>query len=294
MSTRGGQQQGQYGDQQQADEPPRRPKRKSQKGEEKPLAAPAPPPPAETRAQLVLYVGCEGDSTERDYLEYLNKRFGDGSLRKNQPFHIQPVTDAVKGLTPAKAVAAVRGKAGGYEAWAMFDRDQHHDIPQALKEAAESSTEVCFSHPSFELWLLLHFQAFSGSQSGRNKIVMEKLRQAHSAYKSFDGRGGKSVKGARRDALDKRESKAVERARSLVGQCEHGSCKANQAKYRPYERGNPPKSTMAWSARSGHAADCPVLDRDPSTDVWRLLVRLGIVDDPSESYRQASWNSWGA
>lgn len=159
MSTRGGQH-GQHGAEGQADEPPRR-KRKSRKGEEKPLVAPAPPPPADTRAQRVLYVGCEGESTEPDYLNYLNERFGDGSLTGGRRFKIQPVYTK-NGYTPARAVAAVQSRAGEDEAWALFDRDEHHDIADAVKLAAEQGTEVCFSHPSFELWLLLHFQDFGG------------------------------------------------------------------------------------------------------------------------------------
>ncbi|MGW3162826.1 RloB family protein [Streptomyces sp. NPDC001142] len=292
MSTWGGQQRGQQGGQGQADEQPRR-KRKSRKGDEKPLAAPAPPPPADSRAQQVVYVGCEGESTEPDYLNYLNERFGDGSRTGKQPFRIQPVY-VKNGLTPSRVVADVQEKAQEDEAWALFDRDQHHDIPEALRLAAEKKTEVCFSHPSFDLWLLLHFQAFGGRRSGSSEDVVKALRQAEPAFQNFDKRNDKSVKGGRRKALEDREKKAVNHARSLVGQCEHGSCKANRSKCRPADPSDPPVSAEEWSARSGHAPDCPVLGRDPSTDVWRLLVRLGIVDDPAESYREASWNSWNA
>ncbi|MFB7953015.1 RloB family protein [Streptomyces sp. NPDC056045] len=257
------------------------------------MEAPAPPPPAETRAQLVLYVGCEGESTEPDYLNHLNDRFGDGSRTGKQPFRIQPVY-AKNGLTPSRVVARVQAEAQEDEAWALFDRDQHHDIPEALRLAAEKKTEVCFSHPSFDLWLLLHFQAFGGRRSGSSTHVVSALRQADPAFRDFAERNDKSVKDGRRKALEDQEKKAVNHARSLVGQCEHGSCKANRFRYKPVDPSDPPLSVEEWSARSGHAADCPVLDRDPSTDVWRLLIRLGIVDDPAENYRQASWNSWGA
>ncbi|MEU1213805.1 RloB family protein [Streptomyces sp. NPDC005790] len=276
MSTWGGQQQGQHDDQGQAGESPRR-KRKSRKGEEKPLAAPEPPPPADTRAQRVLYVGCEGESTEPDYLNYLNDRFGDGSLTGGRRFRIQPVY-AKNGLTPARVVAQVQAKAEEDEAWALFDRDQHHDIPEALERAAEQGTEVCFSHPSFDLWLLLHFQAFGGRRSGSSKDVVDALRQADSAFKDFDKRNNKSVKEGRRTALDEKESDAVSRARSMVKQCEHGSCKAKSTRNDRYQWDGAPERPDPLIPDSGHAADCPVLDRDPSTDVWRLLVSLEIVD----------------
>ncbi|MEV5602471.1 RloB family protein [Streptomyces sp. NPDC052299] len=275
MSTRGGQQ-GQQGVAGQAEEPPRR-KRKSRKGEEKPLVAPAPPPPADTRAQRVLYVGCEGESTEPDYLNYLNERFGDGSLTGGRRFRIQPVF-AKNGLTPARVVAKVQEMAEEDEAWALFDRDQHHDIPEALDLAAEKGTEVCFSHPSFDLWLLLHFQAFGGSRNGNSKDVVDALRQADPAFKNFDKRNDKSVKDGRREALKNKETAAVRHARSMVGQCEHNTCKVKSTRKDRYQWDGAPERPDPLIPASGHAADCPVLGRDPSTDVWRLLVSLEIVD----------------
>jgi hypothetical protein len=275
VSTRGGQQ-GQHGAEGQADEPPRR-KRKSRKDEEKPLVAPAPPPPADTRAQRVLYVGCEGESTEPDYLNYLTERFGDGSLTGGRRFRIQPVY-AKNGLTPARVVAQVQAKAEEDEAWALFDRDQHHDIPEALRLAAERGTEVCFSHPSFDLWLLLHFQAFGGKRSGSSEHVVDTLRQADPAFKNFDKRNDKSVKDGRRAALTEKESAAVSHARSLVAQCEHGACKAKSTRKDRYQWEGAPERPDPLIPHSGHADECPVLDRDPSTDVWRLLVSLEIVD----------------
>ncbi|MEU8278108.1 RloB family protein [Microbispora bryophytorum] len=243
--------------------------------DERPLAPGFGPHSREVR---VLYVACEGESTEPDYLQYLNEQFGDGDGRGRQPFRIQPVYRR-NGRTPCEVVEAVCKAAGEDEAWALFDRDQWDDIPQAIKDAAESRIELAFSHPSFDLWLLLHFQAFGGAQSGSSKLVVEKLRQAKGAdaFKDYDKRGDKSVKGARRNALKGREDKAVAHARSLVASCAHGLCKPGRAKVGPVGENAAPQSPQEWAARSGHAPDCPVLQRDPSTDVWRLLVSLGIV-----------------
>lgn len=245
--------------------------------------APVPYRPPVSKEQRVLFIACEGEVTEPQYLDHLNARYGDGGDGERQPFLIHPIS-AKNGLIPSRTVAAVRDlkQAEGEEAWVLFDRDGHHDIPKALREAAEANIQVCFSHPSFDLWLLLHFQAMSGRQSGSNKEIVKKLRAAHPAYKSFDVKNDKSVKGERRDALDDKAAKqAVKHARSLVNQCEHGGCKADNRKPKPVPRGSAPESDRKWAARSGHAEDCPVLKRDPSTDVWRLLVSLGIVDDRS-------------
>ena len=235
------------------------------------------------RQERVLYVGCEGESTEPDYLDYLAKRFGSGE-RTGQPFRIVPVYKG-NGLRPEQVVKAVHQYAETDETWAMFDRDEHTRIPQAVKDAANDGTEICFSHPSFDLWLLLHFQTFGGRQTGKSTIVVDKLRRADPAFKRFDKKNDKSVQGARRQALEGRTKAAIAHAKSLLSQCEHGGCKASQHKPAPVDRTSPhnpdhlPQSPGKWAARSGHAVDCKVLDRDPSTDVWRLLASLGIEDD---------------
>ncbi len=54
----------------------------------------------ERKQERVLYVGCEGESTEPDYLDYLVKRFGSGE-RTGQPFRIVPVYKA-NGLVPER------------------------------------------------------------------------------------------------------------------------------------------------------------------------------------------------
>lgn len=224
-----------------------------------------------------MYVACEGESTEPDYLQYLNEQFGDGDDQGRQPFRIQPVYRR-NGLTPSGVVEAARKAAGEDEAWALFDRDQWDDIPQAVKAAAEAGIELAFSHPSFDLWLLLHFQTFGGAQGGSSKLVVEKLRQVKGtdAFKNYDKRNDKSIKGSRRDALKGREGNAVAHARSLVVSCSHGACRPVHAKIEPIDRDAELQSAPEWAARSGHAPNCPVLQRDPSTDVWRLLVALGI------------------
>jgi hypothetical protein len=227
-------------------------------------------------------VACEGEITEPDYLQYLNDEFGDGDGDQREPFRIQPVYRK-NHLSPFQAVEAADQHAGEDEAWALFDCDQHRDIPRAIEEASKRKVELGFSHPSFDLWLLLHFQAFSGAQSGSSGIVIDKLRKVKGveAFRNF-GKSGKNkdVKGARRDALRGREKEAIANARRLVSMCAHGSCKPGGAETKPAARTDDPTSPAQWAARSGHARDCPMLKRDPSTDVWRLLVSLGIgVDD---------------
>jgi hypothetical protein len=205
----------------------------------------------------VFYVAVEGEVTERDYLTYLSHEFGDAL-----GFLIHPLYQR-NGLKPREVVAKaleyrdeLRAAAADedperVELWAVFDCDQHSDIPAAMAEAAAGGVRVAFSHPSFDLWLLLHFSGVPDRHGGSDH---ERLRR-HQGFADFNRHHDKSVTGRRLDALRERHDTAAGHARRLVDECPTGSC----------------------TAARGHAAHCDPRKRDPSTDVWRLLAALGVV-----------------
>jgi hypothetical protein len=163
------------------------------------------------------------------------------------------------GMPPSKVVARALERrseiADGedqVQLWALFDRDQHPDVVQAMRVARTGGVRVAFSHPSFDLWLLLHFADLSGAQSGSSRIVHAKLRRCP-GFATFDVHNDKSVSGARAQALNGQLSVAVKRAKRLTDACPTGEC----------------------SAADGHAEHYDPLRRDPSTDVWQLLLELG-------------------
>lgn len=212
--------------------------------------------PAPTwRGNRVFYVAVEGESTEPDYLAFLNHTFG-----SRHQFLIHPLYRH-NGMSPSRVVARALEQRSEIapgddriQLWALFDRDQHQDIPRAMRDARDGGVRVAFSHPSFDLWLLLHFTDASGQQGGSSRLVHQKLRRCP-GFETFDSHNDKSVTGRRAQALDGKHADAVTRAKRLVGNCPTGTC----------------------SASSGHAARCDALRRDPSTDVWQLLVELGVV-----------------
>jgi RloB-like protein len=216
------------------------------------------------RSQREFYVVVEGEVTERDYLAFLNAELGDRGR-----FFIHPIASR-HGLKPPEVVRraidqldelahAPAGEQdiaeGRAQVWALFDRDRHAGIPQVFAMAEPTAVQVAFSHPSFDLWLLLHFQNLSSAEGGSSDVVHAKLRTADRAYVTFGTNGDKSVTDARAQALLGREGQAARHARKLVEDCPSGTC----------------------SAASVHGAACPPLERDPSTDLWRLLEALRIV-----------------
>lgn len=46
----------------------------------------------------------------------------------------------------------------------------------------------------------------------------------------------------------------------------------------PRQSGLRAESYQEWNRRSGHAETRNPLRRDPSADVWRLLVQLGVME----------------
>ncbi|MCZ4506732.1 RloB family protein [Streptomyces sp. ActVer] len=248
------------------------------------------------KSQRVIYVATEGSKTEPAYLDLLNKTLGRGNEKKGIPaFYLDYCHPGnPNGLRPSQVVQQVRSKAGpGEEMWALFDRDaadsRDADIREAYKVARGNGVQVALSHPSFELWLLLHFKQWSSRENGIDTRVKDQLRRHPDAkgfqdYDKASGKRGKGLDGPRGQSLmaEQRLADAVHHARKLIDSCPHGDCSAKQAdrasELKP-ANGKRPAATLSaeeYARRSGHAATCDPLKRDPSSDVWRLLAALGI------------------
>lgn len=114
------------------------------------------------KVKIVLY--SEGEKTERDYFEALRRFY------QNTLVDIEIVAGAGVPLTIAKLAteAAIstrrRSKRQSYakrdEFWAIFDRDDHPHVSEAISRCNDADVGVAFSDPCFELWLILHFQNF--------------------------------------------------------------------------------------------------------------------------------------
>jgi len=97
---------------------------------------------------LVLII-CEGE-TEKEYLDGFRKEY---RLTATQ---IQISVEGVP-LTVVKKARDRKNADGGYKAvWAVFDRDDHPNIPEACDMAKQNDIKVAYSNPAFEIWYLLH------------------------------------------------------------------------------------------------------------------------------------------
>ena len=204
-------------------------------------------PPEQRHGNRLFYVVAEGEGTEYDYLGHLNRMYG-----ADHRFLVRWPAQR-RGLSASRVVdEAIRAhgdpEAGSVQVWALFDHDGRRDIDEVVARARRANIDVALSHPSFELWLLMHFQDFPlAAQSGSNRVIMEKLRAADPAFASYK-EGDKRIDMRRFSALCDGDGirRAVEGARRL-------------------------SMALAGEAPSR---------QDPSTGVGRLLENLGIVRSP--------------
>lgn len=196
----------------------------------------------------VYYVVAEGEGTEYDYLRHFNRIYG-----PDYRFLIR-MPNQRHGLSASRVVdeacsAADEPDTDGVEFWALFDHDCRPDIDQVCARARRCGVKTALSHPSFELWLLLHFQYFSpAAQNGSNDVIMENLRAAHPMFADYRD-GNKRINERRFDALRENDGihRAVDRARRLA-------------------------STFASEIPS---------HQDPSTGLYRLIESTGIAQPHS-------------
>jgi len=108
----------------------------------------------------VLFIACEGTSTEYDYFNSWAKT--DRVLEFFEAVNVYPgKNDANPKTNPyqlfLKAKEALEDGLANF-AWAVFDKDGHPRLPETIAEAAVSNVKIAFSSRSFEEWVLMHFQ----------------------------------------------------------------------------------------------------------------------------------------
>jgi hypothetical protein len=130
----------------------------------------------------VILVACEGERTEKEYLEGFARACRNQAMRvKIAREHGVPksLVETAKGYK-REAEAAARKQGDPYLAydavWCVFDVDEHPRIPDARQMARDNGIELAISNPCFELWLLLHFRGSPGMQH------RDKVREMLSGY----------------------------------------------------------------------------------------------------------------
>lgn len=120
-------------------------------------------PPTKDPKKRILIV-CEGRVTEREYFRDL-KRAVRNPLVEVQiaretgvPLTVVQIAVQQKQLADSDARRERDDNLRFDEVWGVFDVDEHPQLNEAQKLAADNGVRLAVSNPCFELWALLHFQ----------------------------------------------------------------------------------------------------------------------------------------
>lgn len=148
-------------------------------------------PTRSPKRKFIVY--SEGKNTEPDYFRAMRRDLL-GALVDIEVIHAAgvPMTIAKKACERASSMKRDRGRKSSFEegdqVWAVFDRDEHPQVPEALERCRASNVKVAFSDPCFELWLILHFDNFDRPDSRHQ--VQATLAEVCEGY---DPKGNKST-----------------------------------------------------------------------------------------------------
>lgn len=151
-------------------------------------------------------VFCEGERTETDYVKALKR---EPSVGDNASVQIEIDLDSLGSspLTLVKAAAkALAEETEVDEVWCLFDVEwprNHPNLKEARSLARDNAVNVAVSNPSFELWLVLHFQ---------DQTAWLTTSEATRLRRDLDGGTGKGVNGS---TYMPRRAEANRRARYL-------------------------------------------------------------------------------
>lgn len=116
----------------------------------------------EPKTKITIYT--EGRNTEFEYFDQIRRTFP-SSIVEVKIFEAAgaPLTIAKRAVEESRE-ARRRCRKQSYtrldEFWAVFDRDEHPNIPEAMSRCRDANIGVAFSDPCFELWIILHFEDF--------------------------------------------------------------------------------------------------------------------------------------
>jgi len=138
---------------------------------------------AEPKVEIVI--ACEGKVTEKSYLNRCKSEYGAGMVQLRWlPITGVPLTVVSAAVEERQRLLEQARKSKDsfdiFRVWAVFDRDAHPKVPEALALAEQHGIDVAFSNPCFELWPLLHLEDYGGVE-GRHK-VQDRLSAKMTSY----------------------------------------------------------------------------------------------------------------
>lgn len=127
---------------------------------------------------------CEGEKTEIAYFNALKAQYRGAQI-------------SIEYVAPAGAPITIRDKvkermvelrheqrrnpsAKADTVWAVFDRDEHHKVTEAIEGCEGCGAQVAYSNPCFEVWLILHHDDYHAADDHHQ--VQKRYQKLDPAY----------------------------------------------------------------------------------------------------------------
>lgn len=107
---------------------------------------------------------CEGEKTEPAYFKAVKAKYP-GALISIEFVAPAGVPITIKDKVQARMVELRQERRSNPSAnadtvWAVFDRDDHEKVAEAIAGCENAGAGVAYSNPCFEVWLILHHEEF--------------------------------------------------------------------------------------------------------------------------------------
>lgn len=144
-----------------------------------------------TKEQLrKIYIFCEGQITEPNYLECLYREVGRGAFTMDLSRGCgSPVTIVTKCKDKKYALHRTKNFMPGDQVWAVFDVDEHPNIEEAVSHAYAAGVCVAVSNPCIEIWGIFHHKPYNSPLTHRQaqtKLAKIKPPYHHERHPVFD------------------------------------------------------------------------------------------------------------
>lgn len=137
------------------------------------------------REAKLIVIACEGSETEPRYFQALRTHFQKSGL------HVEILKREDWGINPTKSAAKyVIECLNGFkrhfrldkhdELWLLLDRDKDNFSEAQLSEIAQLCVQkkyhLAVSNPTFELWLLFHFENIALYEADKQQVLLENAK----------------------------------------------------------------------------------------------------------------------
>lgn len=192
-----------------------------------------------------LRIVCEGETTEPNYFRGILKAYGWAGAQAVKPKDNSPVGIVREAKKLYKQAVKSRIPKANIHVWAVFDRDGHANLKQALQDAKANNINVAFSSVCFEYFIVLHFEKCTRPFENCDAVISYLKKQYDQDY---------AKKADHFQTLKDHLQTAVDNNHWLL---------TKHLKYENLEGTN-------------------IADRNPYTDVMHLLKFLTGLQDPAE------------